>query len=56
MARIHRGVNTFRNPHGDPVTDKLELARSTEERSSRAGSGSPTFTPAMPEPAARWRS
>jgi methylmalonyl-CoA mutase len=25
------GVNTFRNPHGDPVHDKLELARSTEE-------------------------
>ena len=25
------GVNTFRNPHGDAVQDKLELARSTEE-------------------------
>jgi methylmalonyl-CoA mutase len=25
------GVNTFRNPHGDPVLDKLELARSTDE-------------------------
>jgi isobutyryl-CoA mutase len=25
------GVNTFRNPHGEPVHDKLELARSTEE-------------------------
>ncbi len=25
------GVNTFRNPHGDAVADKLELARSTEE-------------------------
>jgi isobutyryl-CoA mutase len=25
------GVNTFRNPHGDAVMDKLELARSTEE-------------------------
>lgn len=25
------GVNTFRNPHGDTVADKLELARSTEE-------------------------
>jgi len=25
------GVNTFRNPHGDPVPEKLELARSTEE-------------------------
>jgi methylmalonyl-CoA mutase len=25
------GVNTFRNPHGDPVMDTLELARSTEE-------------------------
>jgi methylmalonyl-CoA mutase len=25
------GVNTFRNPHGDQVQDKLELARSTEE-------------------------
>jgi methylmalonyl-CoA mutase len=24
------GVNTFRNPHGDPVVDTLELARSTE--------------------------
>ena len=24
------GVNTFRNPHGDQVVDKLELARSTE--------------------------
>ena len=25
------GVNTFRNPHGDPVPTKLELARSTDE-------------------------
>jgi methylmalonyl-CoA mutase len=25
------GVNTFRNPHGDTVMDKLELARSTDE-------------------------
>jgi methylmalonyl-CoA mutase len=25
------GVNTFRNPHGDGVPDKVELARSTEE-------------------------
>jgi methylmalonyl-CoA mutase len=25
------GVNTFRNPHGDPVPEHLELARSTEE-------------------------
>ena len=25
------GVNTFRNPKGDPVPDALELARSTEE-------------------------
>ncbi len=25
------GVNTFRNPHGDPPHDKLELARSTDE-------------------------
>ena len=25
------GVNTFRNPHGDAVQGKLELARSTEE-------------------------
>jgi methylmalonyl-CoA mutase len=25
------GVNTFRNPHGDAVPEKLELARSTEE-------------------------
>ena len=25
------GVNTFRNPEGDPVHDVLELARSTEE-------------------------
>jgi methylmalonyl-CoA mutase len=25
------GVNTFRNPHGDTVMEKLELARSTEE-------------------------
>ncbi len=25
------GVNTFRNPQGDPVPEKLELARSTEE-------------------------
>ena len=24
------GVNTFRNPNGDPVNDKLELARSTD--------------------------
>ena len=24
------GVNTFRNPHGDPAMDSLELARSTE--------------------------
>ncbi len=25
------GVNTFRNPHRDPVPDHIELARSTEE-------------------------
>ncbi|HJW52523.1 MAG TPA: fused isobutyryl-CoA mutase/GTPase IcmF [Burkholderiaceae bacterium] len=25
------GVNTFRNPHGDPVPGHIELARSTEE-------------------------
>jgi isobutyryl-CoA mutase len=25
------GVNTFRNPHGDPVVDTLELARSTDD-------------------------
>jgi len=25
------GVNTFRNPHGDPVPEHIELARSTEE-------------------------
>jgi methylmalonyl-CoA mutase len=25
------GVNTFRNPHGDPVPDHIELARSSEE-------------------------
>ncbi len=25
------GVNTFRNPHGDPIHDKLELIRSTDE-------------------------
>ncbi len=25
------GVNTFRNPHGDPVPQSIELARSTEE-------------------------
>ncbi|MGH8797636.1 MAG: methylmalonyl-CoA mutase family protein, partial [Caldimonas sp.] len=24
------GVNTFRNPHGDPVPQALDLARSTE--------------------------
>jgi methylmalonyl-CoA mutase len=25
------GVNTFRNPHGDPIPQALELARSTED-------------------------
>ena len=25
------GVNTLRNPHGDPVVDMLELARSTDD-------------------------
>jgi methylmalonyl-CoA mutase len=25
------GVNTFRNPHGDPIPEVLELARSTED-------------------------
>jgi methylmalonyl-CoA mutase len=24
-------VNTFRNPHGDPVPEHIELARSTED-------------------------
>ena len=24
-------MNTFRNPHGDPVPDHIELARSSEE-------------------------
>jgi methylmalonyl-CoA mutase len=28
-------VNTFRNPHGDAVPTKLELARSTEEKQSQ---------------------
>ena len=32
------GVNTFRNPHGDAVHDKLELAPSTdEEKQSQLG-------------------
>ncbi|MBL0140754.1 MAG: methylmalonyl-CoA mutase family protein [Betaproteobacteria bacterium] len=32
------GVNTFRNPHGDPAHDTLELARSTdEEKKSQLG-------------------
>jgi len=25
------GVNTFRNPHGDPIPQTLELARSTDD-------------------------
>ena len=25
------GVNTFRNPHGDPIPEKLELIRSSEQ-------------------------
>jgi methylmalonyl-CoA mutase len=25
------GVNTFRNPHGDPIPQEVELARSSEE-------------------------
>ncbi|HET9385414.1 MAG TPA: methylmalonyl-CoA mutase family protein, partial [Gemmatimonadales bacterium] len=25
------GVNAFRNPHGDPIPQKLELIRSTED-------------------------
>jgi methylmalonyl-CoA mutase len=25
------GVNTFRNPHGDPVSETIELARSTDD-------------------------
>jgi methylmalonyl-CoA mutase len=25
------GVNTFRNPHGDPIPETLELARSTDD-------------------------
>jgi methylmalonyl-CoA mutase len=25
------GVNTFRNPHGDPTPETIELARSTDE-------------------------
>jgi len=29
------GVNTFRNPHGDPVAEKLQLARSTAKKSNR---------------------
>ena len=28
------GVNTFRNPHGDPVPEHIELARSTEQEKS----------------------
>jgi methylmalonyl-CoA mutase len=32
------GVNTFRNPHGDPIPQALELARSTgEEKQSQLG-------------------
>jgi ABC-type lipoprotein export system ATPase subunit len=42
------GVNTFRNPHGDPVADKLELARSTEEEKKASCAASPTSISAMP--------
>ena len=28
-------MNTFRNPHGDAVPKKLELARSTEQKQSQ---------------------
>ncbi len=38
------GVNTFRNPHGDAVPQKLELARSTRRREAVAvASASPEF-------------
>jgi methylmalonyl-CoA mutase len=47
------GVNTFRNPHGDPVPEHIELARSTEdEKQSRSWRAWPTSTSATrPAPA-----
>jgi methylmalonyl-CoA mutase len=32
------GVNTFRNPHGDAVQDKLRLAPARPTKKSRASS------------------
>ena len=43
------GVNTFRNPHGDAVPQKLELARSTEdEKQSQLAAPAPTSTRGTP--------
>jgi methylmalonyl-CoA mutase len=40
------GVNTFRNPHGDPVREHIELARSTEDE--KQASSAPGRLPCPP--------
>ena len=42
------GVNTFRNPHGDPVPMALELARPTEEEKQSQLARVADSTPATP--------
>jgi methylmalonyl-CoA mutase len=50
------GVNTFRNPHGDPVPDKLELARSTDEEKQSQLDAPADFHRATRPRRPRWRS
>ena len=42
------GVNTFRNPHGDAIPEKLELIRSTEEEKQLAAQAAAGLPPAPP--------
>lgn len=44
------GVNTFRNPNGDPTPQSLELARSSEEEKQGQLRGWRISTPAMRTP------
>jgi methylmalonyl-CoA mutase len=48
------GVNTFRNPHGDVVPEKLELARSTEEEKRSQLERLRDFQARNEEQAPRW--
>ncbi len=48
------GVNTFRNPHGDPIPQVIELARSTEEEKQSQLKRLHEFQERNKDQAAKW--